>query len=498
MSSADQPDKMDIANLTDLRRMNPAWRLVCSQSAPFVISFLHDVFIKENRIHGIVHNELVERLRQYQRDIQFMFGDLTNTYDGTPEHYIDDWMADPPYLRKYHNDEGYVEYDLTPNVDAAIRWVKSFTVNDHHFSESRLRYMMSLLTELTVGTSEDPEEKRAELIRRRNEIEAELSRLDAGEVDTLGRSKIIELFTTLCDTGNKLISDFRSIARYFRDFDRDVSERIAAWTKSDGELIADILDDKEVRIESTPEGHSFDAFFSLICEHKESFNDMIEAVARIPEVRDYVALNGEEGLSRITNISENMLSGAITVNKVRTRINEKLSSQVVLRNRSENKRVISLASEVERLAISMYKAVDSKVTFTHVDEHHPSFDLPWMRQLASPKKKKVFDLTSIEVGAPSKDVKPSTGVDIFIDRKALKANINQEISIHGQVSLKQISERHRVNYGVTELLEYMRMARPEAGAKVIEDVNDEITISTKDGQQRLITLPRIIFTRTLK
>lgn len=225
---------------------------------------------------------------------------------------------------------------------------------------------------------------------------------------------------------------------------------------------------------------------------------MIEAVARIPEVRDYVALNGEEGLSRITNISENMLSGAITVNKVRTRINEKLSSQVVLRNRSENKRVISLASEVERLAISMYKVVDSKVTFTHVDEHHPSFDLPWMRQLASPKKKKVFDLTSIEVGAPSKDVKPSTGVDIFIDRKALKANINQEISIHGQVSLKQISERHRVNYGVTELLEYMRMARPEAGAKVIEDVNDEITISTKDGQQRLITLPRIIFTRTLK
>ncbi|MDZ7642667.1 MAG: DUF3375 family protein [Desulfurivibrio sp.] len=43
-----QPTELDFATLERLRREHPAWRLLCSEHAPLVASFLHRVFIVPN------------------------------------------------------------------------------------------------------------------------------------------------------------------------------------------------------------------------------------------------------------------------------------------------------------------------------------------------------------------------------------------------------------------------------------------------------------------
>ena len=51
----------DFATLENLRKNHPAWRLLCAQHAPLIISFLHRVFVAPNR-RTIAQADIVEAL----------------------------------------------------------------------------------------------------------------------------------------------------------------------------------------------------------------------------------------------------------------------------------------------------------------------------------------------------------------------------------------------------------------------------------------------------
>lgn len=64
---------LDYATLDLLRRQHPAWRLLCSEHAPLVASFLHRVFIAPN-VRVMAQTDLAEGLEYESWDLSKRLG----------------------------------------------------------------------------------------------------------------------------------------------------------------------------------------------------------------------------------------------------------------------------------------------------------------------------------------------------------------------------------------------------------------------------------------
>jgi Protein of unknown function (DUF3375). len=120
-----------------LRRKNPAWRLLASNQAAFVVSFLYKEFITKNR-REITGQELVIRLDNY---ICFLNqGQIDEKFSRSGQEYLDEWAHNEHgWLRKFYppgKDEPH--FDITSLAQKAIEWLLSLKQQSFIGTESRL------------------------------------------------------------------------------------------------------------------------------------------------------------------------------------------------------------------------------------------------------------------------------------------------------------------------------------------------------------------------
>ncbi len=120
-----------------------------------------------------------------------------------------------------------------------------------------------LLRQMVFGAETDPVERVKELRRQRLELDAEIARAEAGELDLLGVSALRDRYQQLSATARELLSDFREVEENFRKLDRNLREKIATWHGARGELLDDVLGSRET-IADSDQGHSFQAFFDFL------------------------------------------------------------------------------------------------------------------------------------------------------------------------------------------------------------------------------------------
>ena len=129
----------DFATLENLRKNHPAWRLLCAQHAPIIISFLHRVFVAPNR-RTIAQADLVVALEDELFALREEYG--SSAFPETAIAYLNSWAEnDKGWLRKFYphgTDEPH--FDLTPATEKAITWVSSLTERSFVGTESRLAH----------------------------------------------------------------------------------------------------------------------------------------------------------------------------------------------------------------------------------------------------------------------------------------------------------------------------------------------------------------------
>ena len=153
---------LDFATLDTLRSHHHAWRLLRSDHAALVASFLHRVFVTPN-VRGMPAADLAEALEDELYALR-----LTRGEDAFPKaaiDYLDDWAAaDKGWLRKFYapgTDEP--QFDLTPATERALTWLASLTERSFVGTESRLLTLFALLQQMSEGTDTNPETRIAEL-----------------------------------------------------------------------------------------------------------------------------------------------------------------------------------------------------------------------------------------------------------------------------------------------------------------------------------------------
>lgn len=474
----------DRSTLIRLREGHPAWRLLVAHGAPVIVSFLHEAFVAPN-LRGASRHDLLSQLEDHLHEAREMDGLELPRNAGA---YLDDWAGEG-WLRKYYplqTDEPH--YDLTPAAESAIRWLTGLLEKRVVGTQSRLLTVFRLLGEMIEGSESDPEARLAELQKRRDELDAEMGRIRQGDVTVLDDASLREQFNLMAETARAILGDFRELEQGFRQLDRDVRQRIAAWEGGRGELLEEILGERDA-ITSSDQGVSFRAFWDFLMD-PERQEELSSKLARVLELEAIQSDNPDPRLRRVH--FDWLEAGEITQRTV-ARLSEQLRRYLDDRAWQENRRILELIRKLEREAMGLREAPPTG-SVAQIDALSPSIELPLERKLFSPPF--VAKITADLLEAGDEAVDTSALFDqVHVDSQRLRRNVRLALGERTQVSLADVISVHPLEQGLAELVAYFSLAADSLRAVIDEGMKEQVEWRDAKGVYRAAHIPLVLFSR---
>jgi flagellar motility protein MotE (MotC chaperone) len=475
---------LDYATLELLRQNHPAWRLLCAHHAPLVAGFLHRVFIVPN-VRNLSQADLVEALEDELFALREHLG--TDSFPGTAQGYLNDWAEnDKGWLRKFYppgTDEPH--FDLTPATEKALAWLEGLTERAFVGTESRLLTLFELLRQMSEGSQTDPHLRIAELQKRRRDIDAEITRILAGDIPLLDDTGLKDRFQQFLQLARELLTDFREVEHNFRTLDRRVRERIALWEGAKGALIEEIMGERDT-IADSDQGKSFRAFWDFLMSQsrQEELTRLLEEVLSLPPIQ---SMHPEARLHRVHyDWLEAGEHTQRTVAKLSEQLRRFLDDQAWL----ENRRIMDILHSIENHALALREELPSG-DFMPLAETSATVELPLERPLYRPPLKPLIAAMALDEGDAEVDT-AALYAQVVVDRAELTRNIRQELQGRSQISLAEVVIRHPLRHGLTELVAYLQLAGEWPKTAVDDEVQEQVRWQLETGVMRQATLPRII------
>ena len=478
---------LDYATLDSLRRNHPAWRLLDSPHAPLVASFLHQAFVAPN-MRVMAQADLVEKLEDTLFSLRQSLGD--GVFPRTAAQYLDDWAANEKgWFRKFYppgSDEAH--FDLTPATEKALAWLEGLTQRAFVGTESRLMTVFELLRQMVQGSEADPATRLRELEKRRAEIEAEIARVEDGEITLLDDTALKDRFQQVAATARELLSDFREVEQNFRNLDRSVRERIALWEGGKGALLESIFGERDA-IADSDQGRSFRAFWDFLMSpaRQEELSTLLESAFGLDAVQ---ALTPDTRLKRVHyDWLEAGEHTQRTVALLSMQLRRFLDDQAWL----ENRRIMEVLRGIEAHALAL-RTTPPKGDFMELEAAAPGIELAMERPLHIPAVRPMISEHVLLEG----DVEIETDAlfgHVVVDKARLAGWIRQSLQSAAQVTLGELVQQHPLEHGLAELVAYLALASEDRKAVFDETTPESVTWLDASGKQRQASLPRVIFTR---
>ncbi len=486
---------MDHSTLATLRDRHPAWRLLASQHAPLVASFLHRVFVVPN-VRVMSEADLAEALEDELYALRERHG--ADAYPKTAQAYLNDWAGpDKGWLRKFYKpgtDEA--QFDLTPATEKAIAWLRALTERPFVGTESRLLTLFALLEQISAGTEANPEKRAEELRQKRDELDAEIARVLAGDLPLLDDTAVKDRFLQFQQLARELLADFREVEHNFRQLDRRVREKIALWEGSKGALLDEIMGERDA-IGDSDQGRSFRAFwdFLLSSRRQDALSARLDQVLALPAV---LALKPEP---RTRRVHHDWLEAGEHTQRTVAQLSQQLRRFMDDRAFLEHRRILELLHGIERKALALRDAAPAGAVTT-LDAMGADLELPLERPLHMPGVKP--RLADLVLDAVNDDIDTARLFDQFVvDKARLCAGVQRALRGEQQVTLRRLLEIEPLQQGLAEVVAYLELAHAGAAAGLRAVVDDTVEEpirwrapgATGEPVERCARLPRVIFTR---
>ncbi len=482
---------LDFAALDALRTHHPAWRLLRSDHAPLVASFLHRVFVAPN-VRVMAAADLAEALEDELYALRLRLGDAA--FPKPALDYLNDWAApDKGWLRKFYKpgtDEA--QFDLTPATEKAIAWLAQLSERQFVGTESRLLTLFDLLKQMSEGSEADPARRIAELHKKRDDIDAEIARVFAGDVPLLDDTALKDRFQQFMLGARELLADFREVEHNFRRLDRRVRERIALWEGSKGALLEEILGDRDA-IADSDQGKSFRAFwdFLLSSRRQEELTELLDRVLALPAV---ASLQPDARTSRVHyDWLEAGEHTQRTVAALSQQLRRFLDDQAWL----ENRRIMDILHGIESKALALREAPPTGPVM-EMAESGADIELAMERPLFTPAMKPV--IASLALLAGDEDIDPQALFDqVVVDKARLTRHIRHALQDKAQITLLELVAAQPLQQGLAELVAYLQLGSDAFSAVVDENTPEVIhwlaRVASGEPVSRCARLPRVIFMR---
>lgn len=482
----------DFASLAALQQHHPAWRLLRSDHAPLIASFLHRVFVAPN-VRVMAATDLAAALDDQLYALRQQLGD--DAYPRTAADYLSDWAApDKGWLRKFYQpgtDEA--QFDLTPSTEKAIAWLEQLSARQFVGTESRLLILFELLKQMSEGSESDPATRIAELERKRQAIDAEIARIRGGDIPLLDDTALRDRFQQFSRGARELLADFREVEANFRQLDRHMREQITQWGGGKGALLERIMGERDA-IDDSDQGRSFRAFweFLLSSRRQEELTQLLEQVLTLP------AIAATQPDPRVRRVHYDWLAAGEHTQRTVAALSQQLRRFLDDQAWLENRRIMDILHSIEGHALALRQTPPAG-SIMEIDAMRADIDLAMERPLFTPASKPAF-ASLVEAG--DEFVDPSA---LFDQRVVDKARLTRHVrrALHGkaQVTLHELVATLPLQQGLAELITYLELG-DEVFSIAIDDATPEPIVwrgCTADGQpvRRSARVPRIIFSHPL-
>src|SRR5581483_3719989 len=447
-------------------------------------SFLYKAFTKPNR-RTLAHSEMIALLDDYLYSVRSEVGEAA--FARSASDYVNHWADDKQgWLRKFYppaSEEPH--FDITPAVERGIEWLLGLEQKQFVGTESRLRTIFELLSEVARGTETDPEVRIAALERRRAAIDVEIARLRRGELEFMDATQLKERFQQVEQTARELLSDFRQVEQNFRDLDRAVRERIALWEGRKGELLERIFGERDAIVDSD-QGKSFRAFWDFLMSpaRQEELSALLERVMSLDAISD---MQPDPRLKRVHY--DWLIAGEATQRTV-ARLSEQLRKYLDDQVWLEDRRIMTIIREIEQHAVAVREAAPEG-DFMVVDDTAPTVVLALDRPLYTPAVKPVVDSRSIEEGSGDIDAE-ALFEQVYVDKAVLSDRIRRALQMRDQIALTTLLAEHPLERGLAELVAYLSLAAEDSNAVIDETRTENIVWTDALGRTREASMPSVI------
>lgn len=471
---------MSFENLSALRQFNPAWRLLSADNAGFICSFLNQEFIQKN-VRELSESRLMVKLDDYITDTSFFEDREISSKD-----LLTTWTEKGWLRRFFINKTDEIHYDLTSWSQKAIEWLASLEQDDFIATESRLIMFFQLIDSIADHTNVDPKKRIADLNRRKKEIDAEIEAVKNGNLSVLEPVQIKDRFTQAMQTGRDILSDFREVEENFRSLDRQMREKITAWTGAKGTLLAEFFEDND-KIGNSEQGKSFYAFYEFLSSQnaQDSYHNKIEDILKLQAVTEIP--NSE----KIKYIASDWADGSEHVMRTMQGISSQLNRYISDNFLQEERRINQTINRIEKQAV-FFRNEHPKSLDIAIDTVVPAIHLPMHRPLYTAPVKPNLSADELQNGA-SFGNEQLLYAQIHVDKRALKQQINACISNHGASSLGQIIAQFPIQHGLAEIVTYFAIAGDDGKVEIDQQQTEKLFWQTADGKVRSADMPKITF-----
>lgn len=482
---------LDFDTLETLRTHHPAWRLLRSDHTPLIVSFLHRAFVVPNvRVMAAV--DLTEALEDELYALRLQQGETI--FPRTAQEYLDDWAApEKGWLRKFYKpgtDEA--QFDLTPATEKAIAWLVQLSERQFVGTESRLLTLFDLLKQMNEGSQVDPAIRLDVLHKKRDEIDAEIVRVQAGEVSLLDDTALKDRFQQFMQGARELLSDFREVEYNFRQLDRRVRERIALWEGSKGELLEEIMGERDA-IADSDQGRNFRAFwdFLLSSRRQEELTKLLEQVLQLPAV---IALQPD---ARTRRVHYDWLEAGEHTQRTVAALSQQLRRFLDDQAWLENRRIMDILHGIESKALVLRETPPAGAVMG-MAAAQADIELTMERPLFTPAIKPA--ITQLVLQAGDENIDPSALFDqVVVDKVRITRHINHTLQDKAQITLYELLSVQPLQQGLAELIAYLQLGSDSYKTVLDEDTQEPVHWQVMDdkGEEviRIARLPRVIFMR---
>ncbi|MEY5014429.1 MAG: hypothetical protein RIS92_787 [Verrucomicrobiota bacterium] len=475
-----------------LRKEHPGWRLLCSEYAPLILSFLHRSFILPN-VRTLPEPDLAEALEDDLFGLRERFGQ--SAFPRSARDYLNEWAApEKGWLRKFYlrgTDEPH--FDLVPATERVITWLAQLNSRSFVGTESRLLTLFDLLRQMGSGSQTDPHERLADLHRRRDALDEEIRRTQDGHITLLDDTALRDRFQQFTYMARDLLSDFREVEHNFRLLDRSVRERIALWEGGKANLLEEILGRREA-IDESDQGRSFRGFWEFLMSHQRQQ----ELTTLLDTILDHPAIRATMPEPRLRRVHYDWLQAGDHTQRTVADLSKQLRRFLDDQAWIENRRIMDLLRGIETKALAVRHDPPSTPTFFDINGCAPEIQLPFERTLFAPTFRPTLEGTVVAASESSIDASLLFAVRV-VDKVALATHIRQSLHTNPQVTLFELIQNRPLEHGLAEVIAYLELASNLFTSTVDESCNEILEWQTHSNDpttlRRSVRIPRIIFVR---
>jgi len=433
---------------------SPAWSLLRADKGPIAIAVLGEHLAGAVRtlsaplLFDAVETDLAE-LRDYGYDLP-----------RTAMQYCADWLAAGYLIRR--PGEGREEvYELSEGALVAIRFTEQLADPRPSITASRLATIVDRIHLLAVETDPDVTRRIATLQAERDQLDARIAALRAGETDTLPADRAVELALDILALTAEVPEDFARVRAAMQQLNRDLRAQLIEEPASRGAVLDDIFRGVDLLAESDA-GRSFEAFYALIldAERTEQLEDEVDELLHRPFAR---ALSTDQART-LGQLLPSLQSGGNEIHQVMTSFSRSLRRFVQSQELAEDRRVFQMIREALGLAgeltqrVAPYQQLGLGLNLTSV----PTGSVAAMR-LHNPTD--AITAESVDVGTAE-----TANLDALrelvraseIDFAELTANVNQTLAEHGPATIAEVLDAWPATQGVASVIGLLALAEQHA------------------------------------